>query len=323
MNYYSSLLFFDILLHKPITFEFNLCATFAAVKIHSVYMQYIKNQEFWGERPLFGSHDLTIENVIIHEGESALKECRDIKVDACRFEGKYPLWHIDGFEVRHSLLTDGARAALWYYRNLVMCDTRIEAPKTLREMDGVIMERVQIPNATETFWKCANVVINDVEVNNADYVFMHSHDITIHNYRQQGNYSFQYCRNVEIHNAVLDTRDAFWETENVTVYDSELKGAYLGWHSKRLRLVNCKISGTQPLCYAQDLVLENCTFDKSCDLAFEYSSVKATINGSVTSIKNPTTGYIEADGVDEMIIDDNILPPANCRILVRSVQQTR
>ena len=57
-------------------------------------MQQIKNTEFGGERPLFASHDLQIDNVTIHAGESALKECSNIIAVNCRFEGKYPfcLW---------------------------------------------------------------------------------------------------------------------------------------------------------------------------------------------------------------------------------------
>ena len=87
----------------------------------------------------------------------------------------------------------------------------------------------------------------------------------------------------------------FGNTENVTVYDSVLDGEYLGWHSKNLRLVNCKISGTQPLCYAHDLIMENCTMADDADLAFEHSSVKATIKGPVHSVKNPRTGNIVAE----------------------------
>lgn len=60
---------------------------------------------------------------------------------------------------------------------------------------------------------------------------------------------------------------------------------YLGWHSRNLRLVNCKISGTQPLCYAHDLIMENCTMTEDADLAFEYSSVQATIHSPVHSVK--------------------------------------
>ena len=41
-------------------------------------MQEIKNAEFGGERPLFASHHLTLDNVTIHAGESALKCCSDI-----------------------------------------------------------------------------------------------------------------------------------------------------------------------------------------------------------------------------------------------------
>lgn len=37
-------------------------------------MKLIKNAEFGGERPLFESHDLRLENVIIRTGESAIKK---------------------------------------------------------------------------------------------------------------------------------------------------------------------------------------------------------------------------------------------------------
>ena len=103
----------------------------------------------------------------------------------------------------------------------------------------------------------------------------------------------------------------------MTVYDSTIIGEYLGWHSKNLRLVNCRISGTQPLCYAEGLVLENCTFDPDADLAFEESTLDATINGIVTSVKTPTSGRIIADGYGEIILDSNIRQPADCQILTR------
>ena len=67
-------------------------------------MEQIKNTEFEGERPLFASHDLYLENVTVHAGESALKECSHIEAVNCRFEGKYPFWHNDGFVIRHVFL---------------------------------------------------------------------------------------------------------------------------------------------------------------------------------------------------------------------------
>lgn len=279
-------------------------------------MEIIRDKEFGGERPLFASHDLQLENVTFHAGESALKCCTDIVARNCRFEGKYPFWHVKGFEVDHCVFTPGARAALWYSSGLRMTDTQVDAPKMFREMDGVDLERVNIPDAQETLWHCRNVRLRDVDVRNADYLFMHSENIDIDRYRQEGNYSFQYCRNVVIRNAEIHSKDAFWNTENITVEDSSLSGEYLAWHSRGLRLVRCHISGTQPLCYCEDLVLEDCTFDADADLAFEDSSLHATVLSGMTSIKNPRSGSINVKSVGELILDENILAPADCKITV-------
>lgn len=277
-------------------------------------MQQVKNTEFGGERPLFASHDLQLDHVVIHAGESALKECSNIIAVNCRFEGKYPFWHVNGFTIKNSLFTEGARAALWYSQNLVMTDTRVEAPKMFREMDNIKLENVQLPNAQETLWHCRNVELRNVQTDHADYLFMHGENIRIDNYAQNGNYSFQYCKNVEIHHAIIHSKDAFWNTENVTVYDSEMNGEYLGWHSKNLRLVNCKISGTQPLCYAHDLIMENCTMADDCDLVFENSSVQATVNSPIHSVKNPRTGSITAESYGQIILDENTKAPADCEL---------
>lgn len=275
----------------------------------------IENQEFGGERPLFASHHLLLRNVTIHAGESAIKECSDITAENCRFEGKYPFWHVNGFRIANCIFTPGARAALWYSQNLVMTDTIIEAPKMFREMQGIKLSNVKIPDAQETLWHCSDVTIDNTEVANADYLFMHSANISIHNYTQHGNYSFQYCKNVDIRNSIIYSKDAFWNTDNVTVRDSELHGEYLGWHSHNLHLINCHISGTQPLCYCHNLILERCTFDADADLCFEESSLNATIIGNVTSVKNPTTGKILVSGsIGETIIDKNIKQPADCII---------
>lgn len=51
-------------------------------------MEKIINQEFGGERPLYCKHDLYLENVKIHAGESALKETGNITAVHCQFEGK-------------------------------------------------------------------------------------------------------------------------------------------------------------------------------------------------------------------------------------------
>ena len=279
-------------------------------------MRIIKEQEFGGERPLYCEKDLRLENVVIHAGESALKETANITAVGCRFEGKYPFWCCDHFIVRDCIFTVGARAALWYSRDLLMEDTIVDAPKMFREMDGIKLRNVIIDSAAETFWSCGHIEMDDVRADRADYIFMHCHDIVIRNFKLNGNYSFQWARNVEIHDSLLNTKDAFWECDNVTVYDSTINGEFLGWHSRGLHLVRCHITGSQPLCYAEGLVLEDCTFGDDAVLAFEYSDVKATVKGHIPSIKNPKTGFIKVESCGELIIDKNIKAPADCDIQI-------
>ena len=278
-------------------------------------MDIVKDQYFEGERPLYVRRDgLRLENVKIGPGESSLKEGAHIEAVRCEFGGKYPFWECRDFTIRDCVFREGARAALWYSSGCKMYNTLVEAPKMFRRIKDVYLENVQLPNALETFWDCGDVELRNVQAQKADYIFMHTDNIRIDGFRLQGNYSFQYARNVEIHNADLDTKDAFWESENVTVYDSRIQGEFLAWYSKNLRLVNCHIGGTQPLCYCENLVLENCTFEPDADLAFEYSSVQATVRGPIHSVKNPSSGSIRAGSIGQIILDNNIKAPGNCNI---------
>ena len=277
-------------------------------------MQQIKNKEYEGERPLFAMHDLQLENVTIHTGESALKECSNIVAIDCCFEGNYPFWHVHGFTIDRCFFDVGGRSALWYSDHLKMTNTRIDAPKMFREMTDIEMENVEMNDADEVFWRCKRLNIKNLKLHGGTYPFMFSEDMYIDGLESDSKYPFQYVKNVELHHAKITTKDAFWEVENVTIYDSELNGEYLGWHSHNLRLVNCHITGEQPLCYAHDLVLENCTFDSDCDRAFEYSSVQATIKSPIASVKNPLAGRITAESYGEIILDENIKAPGNCEL---------
>lgn len=274
----------------------------------------ISDCEFEGERPLYASHSLSIENVTIHEGESALKESTDVEADGCLFEGRYPFWCCDGVRIFRSRFTEDSRAPIWYSRNVEMRDCEVWGPKILRELDGVKLEGCRFPKAVETLWCCRDVAVRDCGFEGADYLFFRSSNLEISGLKLKGKYTFQYCRDIVIRDSVLDTKDAFWESDNVTIYDSEVRGEYLAWYSRNLRLVRCHISGTQPLCYASGLVLEDCTFGPDADLAFEYSEVEADVRGRITSVKNPLTGHIRAGLFGEVIIDGNLKAPGDCVI---------
>ena len=279
-------------------------------------MDLISNEFFVGERPLFATDNIRLENVKFFPGESALKECNNVEACNCEFMCKYPFWHNDNVLIEQSLFTVYSRAAIWYSKNVRMINTTVDAPKMFREMDGLYLENVKLNSAGECCWNCRDLKFKNVEVKGGDYIFMNSKNIEIEDFKLQGNYSFQDAKNVVIRNSYLDSKDAFWKTEDVTVYDSVIIGEYLGWHSKNLRLVNCKISSTQGLCYATNLVMENCTMTPESDLCFEYSTLKAEINSPVTSIKNPNTGSIKVQSVGEVIIDKNCKNPGTCEIII-------
>jgi hypothetical protein len=274
----------------------------------------IGNTFFEGERPLFATNDIRLENVRFYPGESAVKECNNVEAYKCEFMSKYPFWHNDNTLIEECRFTVYSRAAIWYSKNICMINTLVEAPKMFREIDGLYLENVKLTSAAECCWNCRNLKLYSVEVKGGDYIFMNGSNIEIDGFDLQGNYSFQDAKNVVIRNARLDSKDAFWNSENITVYDSVIDGEYLGWHSKNLRLINCKISGTQPLCYAKNLVMENCTMTPDADLCFEYTTLHAEVNSPVTSIKNPNTGYISVESVGEIIIDGNCRNPGTCKI---------
>lgn len=275
----------------------------------------IADQLFFGERPLYGCRDIELRNVTIGEGESGLKHCRGVKANQCRFEGMYVLWECEDVECNDCHFAASDRAPLWYGRNIRLHDCHIDAPKALRELTGFGLINTQITNAAETFWFCHQGKLADVKMQNAEYPFFQSADIQISCLHLRGKYAFQYARGIEIHDAVLDTKDAFWESRDCTIYDSEIRSEYLGWYAKNLRLVRCHISGTQPLCYCENLTLEDCTFASDADLAFEYSTVRATILSPVTSIKNPITGKITCQSCGEIIRDGFAHQPNDCRVI--------
>ncbi len=278
-------------------------------------MKIIKDQEFGGERPLYAMHSLRLEGVTIHVGESSLKETSDIEAEHCQFEGKYVFWECRGFRVRDCVFKESARSSLWYSSDVRMERCLVEAPKMFRRMKGIDIRDCQFTMGQETLWDCDSVRIERSKIVDADYLGMHTDNVYINDYHQEGNYAFQYSHNVEIHNALLNSKDALWEAENVTIYDSEINGEYFAWYAKNLRLVRCHITGQQPLCYCSNLRMEDCTMGEDANLAFEYSTIEATINGPVHSIKNPTSGHITVRGrVGEIIIDENQKQPADCII---------
>lgn len=267
----------------------------------------IINQQYNEERALYHLQHTDMEECTFAgpaDGESALKEARDIGLKSCHFSLRYPLWHVDGFRMSRSDMDEKTRAAIWYAKDGVITDSRLEGIKAVRECAGIHLKSCYV--VSEEFgWKSRDIIMEDTEIT-SEYLFMDSRDVQLRNVKLKGKYSFQYMENLEITDSELDTKDAFWHSKNVTVRNSIVKGEYLGWFSEGLTLINCQIIGTQPLCYCKNLKLAGCTMENT-DLAFEYSEVDADILGHVNSIKNPKSGKIVVDSVGKIIQEGAVM----------------
>lgn len=267
-------------------------------------MNVIENTTFDEERALYGSRSLTVKNCSFDgpaDGESAFKECSDIRTENCFFNLRYPFWHVHGLTIAGSEMTELCRAALWYSDGITITDTKMHGIKALRECVGATLTGCDIISP-EFGWSVKGVTMENCTAE-SEYFMMRSENLHFKNVRFKGKYSFQYIKNAVFENCEFDTKDAFWHAENVTVRNSTVKGEYLAWYSDSLTLENCRIIGTQPLCYCENLRLRGCEME-GADFAFEKSTVEADITTPVISIKNPACGKITVPAVSEIIRDD-------------------
>lgn len=275
----------------------------------------IDNQVLTGERALFQGHDLLIQDTIFVDGESPLKESRNIELLNCMFKWKYPLWYAKHIAVKNSTWFEMGRAGVWYTDNISVEDCAIEAPKNFRRCHDVSLRNVSFPNAAETLWNCDGVTLDQV-VATGDYFAMNSQNMDIRGLTLYGNYSFDGVQNVTIRHSRLLSKDAFWNSDHVTVYNSFISGEYLGWNAKNLTLINCTVESLQGMCYIDNLVMKNCKL-LNTTLAFEYSTVDAEIDSRIDSVMNPTSGIIRADSIGELIMERDKIDPEKTTIICK------
>lgn len=280
-------------------------------------MKEIRQEFLTGERALFQGENLRIVDTVFDDGESPLKESRNIELIGSMFKWKYPLWYSKDITLKNCSIFEMGRAGIWYTDRISVEDTVIEAPKNFRRCRDVKLRNVNFINAAETLWNCDGVELDQVTAR-GDYFAMNSQNLTLRDFTLAGNYSFDGVKNMELYHARLLSKDAFWNSENVTVYDSFISGEYLGWNARNLTLVNCTIESLQGMCYIDNLVMKNCKLINTT-LAFEYSTVEAEITSRVDSVLNPAGGRICAESIGELILEKDKINPEKTRIVCKNV----
>ena len=262
-----------------------------------------KDAVYDNERALYNISDATVENCKFEgpaDGESALKECKNIAVKSCSFSLRYPLWHVHGFTLDDCAMDVNARAAVWYSTDGRFINSKLGGIKIFRECQNISVIGCEI-SSFESGWHCENMSFENCKIL-SEYLLLGSKNLTLKNCVLDGKYPMQYVENVEIENCEITSKDCLWHAKNVTVRGGVFRGEYLAWYSENLTLIDCLIEGTQPLCYCKGLKLINCR-TKDCDLAFELSEIDADIKGEVLSVRSPLSGKIVLDGVGEIIND--------------------
>ena len=267
-------------------------------------MKIIENMSFDEERALYGSNGLLLRGCRFDgaaDGESALKECRNIIADNCFCNLRYPFWHISGLKITLTEMTELCRAALWYSDGIEIKSTKLHGIKALRECSEVVMTDCDIASP-EFGWFVRGITMERCRAS-GEYFMFRSDRLHFSQVMLNGKYSFQYISDSVFEDCVFDTKDAFWHAKNVIVRNSVIKSEYLAWYCENLTFENCRLTGTQPLCYCKGLKLINCELENA-DLCFEKSDVNAVLTAPVISIKNPRSGHIRVPSVGEIIRDD-------------------
>ena len=282
-------------------------------------MEY-QDMKFTEERALFGADGVTINGCVFEEGESPLKESKNISVTESLFRYKYPFWYAKGIELDRVTFFEMARAGVWYTDDFTMKNAIVEAPKNFRRCDGITLDNVTIPNAEETLWACKNVSLSGVNAK-GNYFAMNCEGMKVERLNLIGDYSFDGVKDAEISDSHLASKDAFWNTENVTVKNSFVTGEYLGWNAKNLTLIDCTVESLQGMCYIENLVMKNCRLINTT-LAFEYSSVDADIKGGIDSVLNPGSGELRADHIGHLVIQKDRIDPGRTVIVCDDIRET-
>lgn len=279
-----------------------------------------KNNYFEGERILYGLNDATLDGITFGNGESPLKETKNINLKNSIFKWKYPLWYAENINVEDTIFETMSRSGIWYTTNISIKNSALQAPKLFRRTNHIVLDNVHFSNAEETMWTCNDIRITNSQIN-GDYFGKDSKNIYLDNVSVIGNYVFDGAENVEVHNSTFISKDAFWNCKNVEIYDSTIDGEYLAWNTNNIKFINCKIESDQGLNYIDHLTIKNSSLIHT-DLAFEYvSNMDVELNATIDSIKNPISGKISVPEIRTLIIDSNKVDPAKTEIVCSNIIQ--
>ena len=142
--------------------------------------RWIEDKRFGEERALYHSVGVGIRRCRFEgeeDGESALKESRDLAVESCFFDLRYPFWHTEGVSLSDCHLTENCRAAFWYDRDTTVSASRLHGIKAFRECVGVSLVGCDVISP-EFGWRSRGIRVSDSSIT-GEYAFFEARDLEI------------------------------------------------------------------------------------------------------------------------------------------------
>ena len=169
----------------------------------------IIGQTFDQERALYNLKDTQVVDCIFAgpaDGESALKESRDVALKNCRFSLRYPLWHSKKFLMEDSSMDELTRAAIWYASDGTIKNSILGGIKCLRECDRMKLDGLHNPFSGVWIGNAGILRSKNSQVE-SEYFLLECKDVQIDHLKMKGKYSFQYIENMKIDHSELDTKE--------------------------------------------------------------------------------------------------------------------
>ena len=139
-------------------------------------MMIYEDRTFEEERALYGSDGIEVINCRFDgpaDGESAMKESKNITVRKSFFNLRYPFWHDENVYIEDCDMTELCRAALWYSGGIEIDNTRMHGIKGLRECHDVVIKNSDIVSP-EFGWSVTGINMTDSSAESDIYLILNS-----------------------------------------------------------------------------------------------------------------------------------------------------
>ncbi len=159
---------------------------------------------------LWYTNNATITDTKMH-GIKALRECSDIRIQACDIISPEFGWSVNGIEMKDS----SAESEYFMMRsnNLKFENVSLKGKYSFQYITDSVFENCNF-NTKDAFWHAKNVVVRN-SVINGEYLAWYCENVTFENCTISGTQPLCYCRNLKLINCMMLDADLAFEKSDV------------------------------------------------------------------------------------------------------------